>query len=152
MSTTRIVATDATRSLPVPNSRTFPMTGAVRSVARQRKVSVASRKKISIRKDALRGVFFMMAVTVPCRHGVKDTRYAGVFFYGQASCMPGSHHNSPVQCRWPLPPDVGLTEGYRRAGETASLPCAGDRSMVLLSASAKHLLPSGIRCPARAGR
>lgn len=53
----------------------------------------------------------MMAVTVPCRHGVKDTRYAGVFFYGQALCTPGSHHTNPVQCRWPLPPDVGLTEG-----------------------------------------
>lgn len=25
----------------------------------------------------------MMAVTVPCRHGVKDTRYAGVFFMGK---------------------------------------------------------------------
>ena len=39
--------------------------------------------------------------------------------------MPGPHHNSPVQCRWPLPPDVGLAEGYRRAGETTFLSCQG---------------------------
>ena len=53
------VATDATRSLPVPNSRTFLMTGAVRSVARQRKVSVASRKKISIQARTPFGASFL---------------------------------------------------------------------------------------------
>ena len=55
----QMVATDATRSLPVPNSRTFLMTGAVRSVARQRKVSVASRKKISIQARTPFGASFL---------------------------------------------------------------------------------------------
>lgn len=84
MSTTRIVVTNATRSLPVPNSKTFPMTGAVLSVARQRKVSVASRKKISIQARTLLGAsFFIMSCTDPCRQGMQSTRYTGAFCWGK---------------------------------------------------------------------
>ena len=80
MSMIRIVATNATRFLPVPNLKTFPMTGAVRSVARQRKVSVASRKKISIQAGTPFGAsFFIMGCTDLCRQGMKGSWHSGVF-------------------------------------------------------------------------
>lgn len=97
MSTTRIVATDVTRSLPVPNSKTFPMTGAARSVARQRKVSAASRKKISIKatRAPFGASFFIMCCW--CAQ-VWDGRHPvfGCFLSGQAACVLGVRHQSTV--------------------------------------------------------
>lgn len=151
MSTTRIVATDVTRSLPAPNSKTFPMTGAARSVARQRKVSAASRKKISIKATGRpSGRPFLLCAAGVRRYGMEDTRYSGVFYRGRQHACWGCVIKALSRVVLPLSSACCVPKIPGRRGQTVSrfmqgAGCTG--SFLSLRALSRFVL----HAPARTG-